>query len=214
MAMADEAALVRYAYAVAGTVDAHVRVLDVRDTDAYPFAIDLGIAMAPPASAAAAGPALGRVYLPADFALARRGGDDPGRPGRRPRPRGRWPASCSRSSTSPTATTLRDRGMHYLPDAALRHPGRESRLYGAIGTELRAWGGDALRGPGLRAERRQGLAHRARAGHRDLHPRRLPPPAPRPRARAARAAGRTPGRQRRLAPSSQAGHSGSGPDRG
>ncbi len=44
--MPDEAALIRYAYQVAGTVGLMMcAVLDVHETRAHPFAIDLGIAM-------------------------------------------------------------------------------------------------------------------------------------------------------------------------
>ena len=70
VALADEAALVDYAYAVAGTVGLMMcAVLDVEDANAYPFAIDLGIAMQLTNIARDVGTdaKLGRRYLPASW---------------------------------------------------------------------------------------------------------------------------------------------------
>jgi 15-cis-phytoene synthase len=68
--MADEAALVRYAYQVAGTVGLMMcAVLDVHDPRARPFAIDLGIAMQLTNIARDVGEdaRMGRRYLPASW---------------------------------------------------------------------------------------------------------------------------------------------------
>lgn len=70
VALAEEADLLDYAYAVAGTVGVMMcAVLDVRDTRAYPFAIDLGIAMQLTNIARDVGTdaRLGRRYLPASW---------------------------------------------------------------------------------------------------------------------------------------------------
>ena len=66
----DETALVRYAYQVAGTVGLMMcAVLDVHDPRAYPFAIDLGIAMQLTNIARDVGEdaRMGRRYLPASW---------------------------------------------------------------------------------------------------------------------------------------------------
>jgi phytoene synthase len=68
--LADEDALVRYAYRVAGTVGLMMcAVLDVRDPRARPFAIDLGIAMQLTNIARDIGEdaRMGRRYLPASW---------------------------------------------------------------------------------------------------------------------------------------------------
>lgn len=68
--VADEAALLRYAYQVAGTVGVMMcAVLDVRDPRAKPFAIDLGIAMQLTNIARDIGEdaRMGRRYLPASW---------------------------------------------------------------------------------------------------------------------------------------------------
>ena len=68
--IADEAALVRYAYQVAGTVGLMMcAVLDVRDPRAHPFAIDLGIAMQLTNIARDVGEdaRMGRRYLPSGW---------------------------------------------------------------------------------------------------------------------------------------------------
>ncbi len=66
----EEAELLHYAYEVAGTVGLMMCfILNVRDTQAWPFAIDLGIAMQLTNIARDVGEdaAKGRVYLPADW---------------------------------------------------------------------------------------------------------------------------------------------------
>ncbi len=66
----DEAELLHYAFEVAGTVGLMMCfILDVRDTNAWPFAIDLGIAMQLTNIARDVGEdaAKGRVYLPANW---------------------------------------------------------------------------------------------------------------------------------------------------
>jgi len=66
----DEAELLRYSYQVAGTVGLMMCVvLDVRDEQAWPFAVDLGIAMQLTNIARDVGEdaAKGRVYLPAQW---------------------------------------------------------------------------------------------------------------------------------------------------
>ncbi len=66
----DEAALVRYAYQVAGTVGKMMcAVLDVEDPRAYPFAVDLGIAMQLTNIARDVGEdaRMGRRYLPSSW---------------------------------------------------------------------------------------------------------------------------------------------------
>ena len=68
--IADEAALIRYAWSVAGTVGMMMcPVLDVRDPRAAPFAIDLGIAMQLTNIARDVGDdaRMGRRYLPASW---------------------------------------------------------------------------------------------------------------------------------------------------
>jgi phytoene synthase len=66
----DEGHLLRYAYQVAGTVGLMMcELLDVQDKQAWPFAIDLGIAMQLTNIARDVGQdaALGRIYLPATW---------------------------------------------------------------------------------------------------------------------------------------------------
>lgn len=70
VALAEEADLVDYAYAVAGTVGLMMcAIFDVEDVRAYPFAIDLGIAMQLTNIARDIGTdaRLGRRYLPASW---------------------------------------------------------------------------------------------------------------------------------------------------
>jgi phytoene synthase len=147
VALRDTAALVRYAYMVAGSVGVLMcGVLGVKDRAALPFAIDLGIAMQLTniCRDVREDASMGRVYLPADV-LARRGVT---------------PADlvADRAARGPVAATVldvlaladryyasADLGMRYLPDAARPAIFVASRMYQAIGTVLRAWGGDALR---------------------------------------------------------------------
>ncbi|MCC6622135.1 MAG: phytoene/squalene synthase family protein [Deltaproteobacteria bacterium] len=148
VAIADSDALVRYAYMVAGSVGVLMcAVFDVRDPAALPFAIDLGVAMQLTniCRDVKEDAALGRVYLPAD-ALARRG-VTPEMLVSDLAPRGPVAAVVLE------VLALADRyyasaelGMRYLPDAARPAILVASRLYQAIGTTLRRWGGDALRG--------------------------------------------------------------------
>jgi 15-cis-phytoene synthase len=68
--IADEAGLLRYAYGAAGTVGIMMcAVLDVRDAQALPFAVDLGIAMQLTniARDVAEDAARDRIYLPAEW---------------------------------------------------------------------------------------------------------------------------------------------------
>jgi len=148
VALADEDALVRYAYMVAGSVGVLMcAVLGVRDPAALPFAIDLGIAMQLTniCRDVREDAALGRVYLPAD--RLRRRGVTPELLVADAAPRGPVAAAVLE------VLALADRfyasaelGMRYLPEAARPSILVASRLYQAIGQTLRQWGGDALRG--------------------------------------------------------------------
>jgi len=148
VALADEAALVRYAYAVAGSVGVLMcGVLGVQDPVALPFAIDLGIAMQLTniARDVREDALLGRVYLPG-AALARRGVASADVV-RGTAPRGAVAAVVLEVlALADRYYASADLGMRYLPDAARPAILVASRLYQAIGTRIRGWGGDALRG--------------------------------------------------------------------
>jgi phytoene synthase len=146
--VADRAELVRYAYRVAGTVGLMMcAALDVDDERAYPFAIDLGVAMQLTniARDVAEDATRDRVYLPADV-LARYGASA----------QAVVEGRASATSLAPVVLWLLDeadayyasaeRGMPYLPAAARPAILVAARLYRAIGEVLRRRGGNPLAG--------------------------------------------------------------------
>lgn len=151
VALADEAALLRYAYHVAGTVGLMIcDVLQVRAAAARPFAIDLGLAMQMTniARDVATDATMGRVYLPGDWidgagaAEVRAAATDPAHPLR--------PRLCAAVlrllDLADRHYASAARGMGYLPPSARLGLQTAARVYRAIGTRLRWRGGDALKG--------------------------------------------------------------------
>lgn len=144
----DEAALVRYAYRVAGTVGLLMCVaLDVADPRAHPFAIDLGIAMQLTniARDVAEDARRDRVYLPTTL-LARFGTTPEALVAERAPATALAPVVLRVLDLADDYYASAERGMRYLPAAARPAILVAARLYRAIGTELRHRGGDPLRG--------------------------------------------------------------------
>lgn len=146
--VADDAELLRYAYRVAGTVGLMMcAVFDVDDPVALPHAIDLGIAMQLTNICRDVAEDAGndRVYLPRDR-LERVG------TGPEALIRGEAPATAIAHvvidllALADHYYASAERGMRYLPADARAAILVASRLYQAIGFELRLIGGDALRG--------------------------------------------------------------------
>jgi phytoene synthase len=141
VALADEAALVDYAYAVAGTVGLMMcAVLDVDDARAHPFAIDLGIAMQLTNIARDVGTdaRLGRRYLPASWVgeIA-------------PEALGAPAGALENSARKAVARTLQlaeryyesgEAGLGFLPARARFAILTAARVYRAIGTRIASEG--------------------------------------------------------------------------
>lgn len=144
----DDAALIRYCHMVAGTVGIMMcGVLGVRNARAFPFAIDLGIAMQLTniCRDVAEDAARGRVYLPGK--RLRRAGESPEAlvSGRADRTR------IARVVLSVLELAERyyesaDAGMRFIPLVPRAAILVASRLYRGIGRKLAANGGDALAG--------------------------------------------------------------------
>ena len=146
--LADDAALLQYAYRVAGTVGLMMAgIVGVRDRAALPHAVDLGVAMQLTniCRDVAEDAALGRVYLPRTRLAAH----------------GTTPEAVLDGTAPPSAVAavvrdllaLADRyyasadaGMHAIPWRARLGILAASRLYRAIGRKLARNGGDALAG--------------------------------------------------------------------
>jgi 15-cis-phytoene synthase len=152
----DEAALHRYAYAVAGTVGLMMcAVLGVHQPRAWPFAVDLGVAMQITniCRDVREDAARGRVYLPAD-ALRARGVA----PTRLVEAATEGPdlSDDEREAVGAVVRDLldqadayyfsADRGMRWIPLRARLAIQVASRVYRAIGVRLRRRGGDAWAG--------------------------------------------------------------------
>ncbi len=148
VALADDAALLRYCYRVAGTVGLMMcGVLGVRDPAAAPFALDLGVAMQLTniCRDVAEDARRGRVYLPLTR-LARLGAGAPDL----------LEGGAPRVAVSAVVLDLlgladrfyasADAGMRFIPWPSRLAILVASRVYRAIGLVLRARGGDALAG--------------------------------------------------------------------
>jgi len=145
--VADDAALVRYGYRVAGTVGLMMcRVLGAERAGA-PFAIDLGVAMQITniCRDVASDRALGRVYLPATRLVAA----------------GTSPEAVLAGTADPRAVARvvldlldvadryyasADQGIRFLPPRSRIAVLVAARIYRGIGVALRARSGDALAG--------------------------------------------------------------------
>ncbi len=145
---ADDRALLRYSYRVAGTVGLMMcGVLGVRDEAALPFAVDLGVAMQLTniCRDVAEDAARGRVYLPADRLEAAGTSQSALLAGTAPR--------AAVAAVVGDLLDLADRyyasadlGMRYIPARSRLAILVASRTYRAIGGVLRRRGGDALAG--------------------------------------------------------------------
>ena len=141
VALADEAALLDYTYAVAGTVGLMMcAVLDVDDPKAYPFAIDLGIAMQLTNIARDVGTdaGLARRYLPASWVgeIA---------PDALVKPNSALEA-CARQAVDRTLQLAEryyesgEAGLGFLPPRARLAILTAARVYRAIGTRIASEG--------------------------------------------------------------------------
>ena len=146
--VADDRELLRYCYRVAGTVGLMMcGVLGVRDTDALPFAVDLGVGMQLTniCRDVAEDAGRGRVYLPATRLHA--AGVEPA---------GLLPDGATRAPAAPVVRDLlqlgeryyrsADAGMRYIPWRARFAILVASRVYRAIGFRVRAQGYDPDQG--------------------------------------------------------------------
>lgn len=146
--VADDAALVRYGYGVAGTVGLMMcAVTEVRDPSAHPFAIDLGVAMQITniCRDVAEDAAMGRVYLPATRLQGV--GVDPEQ-----LVRDEAPAEAI-AEVVLGLLELAERyydsameGIHHVPMPARLALLSAARVYRQIGRKLIRHGGDALAG--------------------------------------------------------------------
>lgn len=144
----DDAELLRYAYRVAGAVGLLMcEVFGVDDPNAYPHAIDLGVAMQLTniCRDVAEDATLDRVYLPRQR-LARVGTTPEALIAKSAPPTAVAPVVLDLLALADHYYASAERGMVYLPPEARTAILVASRLYQAIGFELRLIGGDALRG--------------------------------------------------------------------
>lgn len=140
--------LLRYCYRVAGTVGLMMcGVIGVREKAAFPFALDLGIAMQLTniSRDVAEDAKIGRVYLPAT--RLREAGTEPTALVRGEAPRG----AISRVVLDLLGLADRyyesaDGGMRFIPWRSRLAIMVAGRVYRAIGVKLRRHGGDALAG--------------------------------------------------------------------
>ena len=168
--VADDRELLRYCYRVAGTVGLMMcGVLGVRDPDALPFAVDLGVGMQLTniCRDVAEDAGRGRVYLPATRLHA--AGVEPA---------GLLPDGATRAPAAPVVRDLlqlgeryyrsADAGMRYIPWRARFAILVASRVYRAIGFRVRAQGYDPDQGRAYVSRWRKvlwtlrGFAHGAR----------------------------------------------------
>ena len=148
VALADDAALLRYCYQVAGTVGLMMcGVIGAHDPSARPFALDLGIAMQITniARDVAEDAGLGRVYVPATRLRAA------GTSGPAVLTRTASRAAVAEAVLGLLAAAERyyasaEAGMRFIPWRSRLAIMVASRVYRAIGLRLRARGGDALAG--------------------------------------------------------------------
>lgn len=144
----DDAELLRYAYRVAGAVGLLMcEVFGVDDPNAYPHAIDLGVAMQLTniCRDVAEDATLDRVYLPRQR-LAKVGTTPEALIAKSAPPTAVAPVVLDLLALADHYYASAERGMIYLPPEARTAILVASRLYQAIGFELRLIGGDALRG--------------------------------------------------------------------
>lgn len=144
----DDAELLRYAYRVAGAVGLLMcEVFGVDDPNAYPHAIDLGVAMQLTniCRDVAEDATLDRVYLPRQR-LAKVGTTPEALVGKTAPATAVAPVVLDLLALADHYYASAERGMIYLPPEARTAILVASRLYQAIGFELRLIGGDALRG--------------------------------------------------------------------
>lgn len=144
----DDAELLRYAYRVAGAVGLLMcEVFGVEDPNAWPHAIDLGVAMQLTniCRDVAEDATLDRVYLPRQR-LARVGTTPEALVGKAAPATAVAPVVLDLLALADHYYASAERGMSYLPPEARTAILVASRLYQAIGFELRLIGGDALRG--------------------------------------------------------------------
>jgi phytoene synthase len=146
--MDTDADLLRYAYRVAGTVGLMMcSVFGVDDVDAQAFAIDLGIAMQLTniCRDVKEDAANDRVYLPRER-LEKVGTSPDALVEGRAAATAIAPVVLDLLALADHYYASAERGMPYLPAEARTAILAASRLYQAIGFELRLIGGDALRG--------------------------------------------------------------------
>ncbi len=145
--LADDAALLRYAYRVASTVGLMMcGVLGVDNEEAGPFAVDLGIAMqiSNICRDVAEDARRGRVYLPRTRLQAAGVGSAPADV--LAHPEGVRRVVLDLLSLADRYYASADHGMRFIPTRARLAILIASRTYRAIGTILRARAGDALSG--------------------------------------------------------------------
>lgn len=146
--MADDDELIRYAYRVAGTVGLLMcEVFEVHDAIAHRHAIDLGIAMQLTNICRDVAEDAGndRVYLPRTR-LVRVGSSSEALIANTAPATAVAPVVLDLLAVADHYYASAERGMVYLPPEARTAILVASRLYQAIGFELRLIGGDALRG--------------------------------------------------------------------
>lgn len=140
--------LLRYCYRVAGTVGLMMcGVIGVREKAAFPFALDLGIAMQLTniSRDVAEDAKIGRVYLPAT--RLREAGAEPGALVRGEAPRGVIAkVVLDLLGLADRYYDSADGGMRFIPWRSRLAIMVASRVYRAIGVRLRRHGGDALAG--------------------------------------------------------------------
>lgn len=151
--IADDGALVRYGYRVAGTVGLLMcPIIGVRGHDAHPFAVDLGVAMQMTniCRDVAEDAGRGRIYLPAT--RLRRAGLEPeglldGSIAADPEQRRALARVVAEVVTlADVYYASGDLGMRYIPARPRVAMMVASRVYRAIGHRLLARGGDPFRG--------------------------------------------------------------------
>lgn len=148
VAFASDVELLRYCYRVAGTVGLMMcSVLGVRDPDAAPFAVDLGVGMQLTniCRDVAEDASMGRVYLPATR-LEHHGAST----------RALLEGGADRRAVARVVNDLldmadwyyasADAGMRFIPSRSRLAILVASRVYRGIGVKLRDRGGDALAG--------------------------------------------------------------------
>ncbi len=146
--VADDGELIRYAYRVAGTVGLMMcPVIDVQDPEAFPHAIDLGIAMQLTniCRDVLEDAQMGRVYLPATRLLAAGTSPEAIVDGTVDR-EAVATVVCDVLALAETHYRSGEAGLRFIPWRPRLAIAIASRLYRAIGLRLARSGGDSLRG--------------------------------------------------------------------